>query len=154
MASAIQMVFPMETEDLFVVWHGIPIALGYKYDLGVIIDDLVPLLESIQQETSGTWEAAFGSDTFTASWDVSWSADQLTVDATWVRAYLGGDFLNRNCRRLEIDRADFLSEWKTVLQRVHRAVQESRVKLEDNALYERSRRLEEHIPIVGKLYRF
>jgi hypothetical protein len=43
--DAIQTVFPMWTEDAYLVWNGVHVPISYKYTLSFLIQDVVTMLE-------------------------------------------------------------------------------------------------------------
>ncbi|MGB1251050.1 MAG: hypothetical protein ACPG8W_10580, partial [Candidatus Promineifilaceae bacterium] len=61
LSHLIQSIFPMKTDNLFLIWNSVPIRLGYKYDISVIIDTLMPVLQRMLQSSKGEQVADFGS---------------------------------------------------------------------------------------------
>ena len=111
LAEAIQVVFPIDTEDAFIVWNYTYIPLGYKYDLSVIIDDLLPMLSDLITQKEGSYRACFGSDTFNAEWNLEWYDEKLYIAAKWNN--LAGNLVNMtssSCSSLETKINIFLSE--------------------------------------------
>ncbi|BAY41833.1 hypothetical protein NIES2111_62290 (plasmid) [Nostoc sp. NIES-2111] len=50
LAEAIQVIYPMETEKAFIIWNHTYIPLSYKYNLSVIIDDILPMLSDLTSQ--------------------------------------------------------------------------------------------------------
>ncbi|MEU4212220.1 hypothetical protein AB0F13_19830 [Streptomyces sp. NPDC026206] len=62
LADAVGELYSSEAEDAVLVWNRVPVRLTYRYDLAVMLDDLVPLLEEVlRPEFSGT-EVFWGSE--------------------------------------------------------------------------------------------
>ena len=51
---AIQTVFPLATEAAILVWNRVPVQLSYKYDLGDVVHDLLPMLDDVLTRAAGT----------------------------------------------------------------------------------------------------
>ncbi|MEO7594939.1 MAG: hypothetical protein ABI134_27225, partial [Byssovorax sp.] len=47
LCDAVQTVFPMATESMIMVWSGVYIPLGYKYDVSLMVDDIIDLCNDI-----------------------------------------------------------------------------------------------------------
>ncbi|WP_199242809.1 hypothetical protein [Vitiosangium sp. GDMCC 1.1324] len=120
LSDAIQTVFPMNTEWAFMVWDGVYIPLGYKYDISLLTDDVIWLLEEMALSKQGTRTIHWSSNTFSAIWHTSWDEEVVKVDAQWncvlggVRPLLGSS--------ISIEKQAFVSEWKSLLVVVEKAL--------------------------------
>ena len=45
--EAIETIFSEDTEDAYFLWNWIPIRVSYKYDLSIIIEDILILLDDL-----------------------------------------------------------------------------------------------------------
>src|SRR5258705_95085 len=79
LSEAIEEIFPMETEDAIIVWNQSLIPISYKYDLSVMIDDVLPMLARLLDRTSGSDQVNFGSDTFQTDWSLNWTEGDLSI---------------------------------------------------------------------------
>jgi hypothetical protein len=150
LAAAIQTVFPMDTDDAILNWNRIAVRLGYRYDVSVMIDDLLPLLAEVTDEPSGRRRVVWASDTFHADWDVHWLGDELlSVDAEWHS--ISGDYAGLLNERptVTLPRTAFVAEWRRLLAAVLRGIDASGVKLERGDEAAHLRRLVTRTEISG-----
>lgn len=126
--DAIEEIFPMETEEALLVWSGIPILLSYKYDICILIDDLLPMLEILLRNRSGQYSICFPSNTFRVDWALQWQDGLLTIDSAWHEVNGDKSLLNENSQ-LNIGLPSFLAEWKSLLQKIISSLELSQVKI-------------------------
>jgi hypothetical protein len=153
LSDAVQAVFPMETEDMLMVWNGIYVPLSYKYDVSLMVDDILDLCGNLLAATEGHRVIWWPSNTFAAVWDVKWCSNVVTIKAQWHRVVGGTEALlaAKPCISIPVD--DFLAEWKRPLELVADALrgagytqeQISRVSDIDEAVVK--------LPMHGQLYR-
>ena len=79
----IEDLFPLETEDAYINWNGIRIALNYKYDVSTILQDALSMLEDLLSHNTGDRLVSWPSISFRATWHLRWSQGQLLVEASW-----------------------------------------------------------------------
>lgn len=152
LAQAVEAIYPMMTEDAVFIWNFYPLLVGYKYDLSVMIDDLLPMLSQILDLESGEYVVHWGSDTFRDIWRLRWDNDQLTAEIDWQ-----GDLGDRaeffqGLAVVNMARADFLAEWKMLLTRIRTDVESAPLKMANRAAFDRLRAIEAAIPRYGQLY--
>jgi hypothetical protein len=125
MAEAIESVFPLMTEDSFLLWNWIPIRLSYKYDWSDIMDDVVPLLATMQSQSEGECTAQWPSTTFMATWSMRWNSLTTTIVAEWQS--VGGDVLPLLVANPEVivPTREFMAEWKRPLEVIVQALDEA-----------------------------
>jgi hypothetical protein len=152
LSSAILAIFPEATEDAYMVWNWVPVRINYNCDLSVILEDVLLMLTALLQSNDGSHVASFGANTFRAQWSLHWVAGDLTVNAQW-QSIAGSyeDILNNRCT-LERPRDEFLSEWKSLLKKVIRAIDHSGIKIEEEEQFAMLRRVEAAIPKCGRIY--
>jgi len=153
LAEAIQVVFPMETEKAFIVWNYIYIPLSYKYDISVIIDDILPMLSDLTNQKKGSYRVCFGSDTFNAEWNLLWYDENLYISAKWNS--LAGNLVDlalSNCSKLEIKIEAFLSEYKRLFQQLSIAIEKSELSILEQESYKLMLELQASIKNYGSLY--
>jgi hypothetical protein len=151
-AEAIEDTFPMETEDALLVWNAIPVRLSYKYDMGVIIEDLIVLLSAIMGADAGEHVTTWGSDTFHADWHIRWAGGDMEIDSKWfsVAGDLQGLLNKRAALKLKVD--DFLAEWKALLRTILAGVEKHAAKIEQSEYLDALRAIESKLPRYGRLY--
>jgi hypothetical protein len=122
--EAIESSFPRETEDAILVWSNVYIPLSYKYDISTIIVDVLRMLEQLVTVSQGSWSVEWPSNTFAARWELSWQGEHLTVEASSWRSVVGDtEALLRARPRLELERTEFVREWKELLRTVAMALE-------------------------------
>jgi hypothetical protein len=122
LSDAIQSVFPLRTEDLVLVWNGIYVPLGYKYDVSFMVDDVIDLAAEMMAERTGGKEIHWPSNTFAAVWDVRWDAGHVSVAAKWTRVVGGTEMLLAASGSIRLPVTEFLGEWKRPLEVVSDAM--------------------------------
>ncbi|MGE3724062.1 MAG: hypothetical protein AB7I41_00820 [Candidatus Sericytochromatia bacterium] len=127
----------METEEALLFWSGIPILLSYKYDICILIDDILPMLEILFSNLSGEYSICFPSNSFRVDWELQWQDGLLTIDSAWHEVKGDASLLNENTQ-LKIGLSSFLVEWKPLLQKIISSLELSQVKIK---VYEEFTRL-------------
>lgn len=152
LAYAIEELFPMDTEELILHWNNIPVRIGYKYELSVLIDDLLPLLSAILRTDQGRYKVAWDDPSFSAYWFLAWDKDQMTIEAEWHS--VAGDYEallnNHNC--VKISKDAFLAEWKGLLSKLIQAINLTDLQIEVREELETLYQIQAAIPEFGVLY--
>jgi hypothetical protein len=52
LCEAVETVFPLEAECMVMVWSGVYIPLSYKYDLGVMLADIIEIMRGVRDGLS------------------------------------------------------------------------------------------------------
>ncbi|MDT8975358.1 hypothetical protein RQP50_03760 [Paenibacillus sp. chi10] len=125
LSDAIESSFPLLTENAVIVWNYVPILLGYKYDISIMIDDILEILEVLRKEDSGTKTIHWVSNTFAHVWHLSWDSRQLVINADWGSVSGGAEHLLQNSGSVTLTKQSFSSEWKKVLQNLITALSKS-----------------------------
>lgn len=121
--EAVESVFSLNTEDAFIVWQHVYIPLGYKYDVGTILPDILQMIRELLAAESGEWQVSWPSNTFGTRWHFKWARDHLVVTASeWWSIVGDTEELLRKRSVVEIGKEEFVSEWKALLERVHSAL--------------------------------
>lgn len=125
LSDAIQTVFPMDTERMLMVWNGIYVPLGYKYDISLMVDDILDLCGDMIAAKEGHRRVCWPSNSFAAVWDIRWGSDMVTVESQWNRVVGGTEAMlaARSC--IFIPQRDFLAEWKLPLEIVGDALRKA-----------------------------
>src|SRR5882762_688622 len=112
LSDAIESVFLRETEYALLIWNWICIPLSYKYDLSLMVDDIVDLVEDMVRETMGHRMIHWPSNTFASTWNVKWQDGKVMINATWecVLGKTEGLLAERSMIAAEL--AQFVGEWR------------------------------------------
>jgi hypothetical protein len=150
--DALETVFPMQTEDAYMVWNWVHVPIGYKHTLSFLIQDAVMILEELSQKVSGSLINRWPSNNFAATWHMQWDAENLRIQAEW-ESVVGGTEALLNARPIVIiKKGAFISEWKQVLGVALHALTDAGYTDGDLNDLERLRRVYESIPEPGILY--
>lgn len=116
LSDALQTVFPLETERAILVWNGIYVPLGYKYDWSLMVDDVIDMCDSVLMRASGTREIHWPSGTFAAVWRLTWDPVDVQVESEWSRVVGNTESLLNNSSVVSMERGAFLAEWRRPLE--------------------------------------
>lgn len=121
--EAIETAFPLRTERALMGWHNIVITLSYKYDVSVIVGDVIEMLKQLLSKESGQHLVEWPSSSFASRWSLAWDGDSLVIEAVW-RDVSGGhiEALQRT-GNLNTTKMAFLAEWKMLLLKVVASLQ-------------------------------
>ena len=121
--EAIETVYPLQTESAFIVWEHVFIPLSYKYDISVMLSDILKILEALMTSSEGEHIVHWPTNTFAAVWRMHWKNEHMTIHAEW-RELVGGleTLLNSHNKPLTLNKHNFLCEWKQILCNVMNAL--------------------------------
>lgn len=113
--DAIEGIYPLFSEMAILIWNGLYIPLSYKYDISLMIKDILELLELLINEEAGDYYVWWPSNTFFSEWKLSWVGKELKISTRWES--VTGDIEDKlnSVGELEIDKNEFLREWKKLL---------------------------------------
>ncbi|MFF7999058.1 hypothetical protein [Streptomyces sp. NPDC007917] len=141
MADAVGQLYPLETEHAVLVWNRVPVLLEYRYDIPVLLDDLVPLLEGVQRREFSETRVYWGSDTFSAEWLIRRDGELLSIDSRWMAVSGGYESLLNDRSQLAVEINSFVAEWLKVLRRITNDLGAQSVYLEDDEIAVRANAL-------------
>jgi hypothetical protein len=122
LAEAIETIFPLHTDFAILVWNDVYVPLTYKYDISIIINDVLIMLASLIASEKGSTTIHWPSNTFRARWILTWSAAELVIISSWESVIGGTEFLLNKAPVLTIEKKVFLSEWVNLLRKVSNSV--------------------------------
>jgi len=114
----VQTIFPLETNCVVVHWAGVPFTLNYKYDLGMMLEDILILLRELISKPSGKMTIAHVSSGYPYRWDVEWATPDLEIHAFphghSISTQRGHELIRKSIH-------GFVAEWMPVLENVRSA---------------------------------
>src|SRR5215216_2474163 len=113
LGDAVQSVFELNDEDAELEWNGIVFSLNYKYDLGMMVDDVVSTLKTIIASAEGNMIIEWVSTGFPFAWKIAWSGSRISLSATSRDSDAGQRILG--LESVEIAKHQFFLEWQSVL---------------------------------------
>ncbi len=115
LCEALETIYPLWSESATIIWKGIYIPLSYKYDLSVIIVDLIDILNNLILLENGRHEINWPSNSFSAIWTFYWgNKDNLEIDAKWEFLTGGIEILLSRHRKISLNKIEFIYEWKQI----------------------------------------
>ncbi len=149
LSEAIEAVFSMETEDAVMVWGNQAVPVSYKYDMSVIVEDVIFMLECLMRRNSGEETVFFSSDTFNSEWLMKWDDGRLFIDPAW-NSVSGNRHGELNAvGATEVSVSHFVRQWTIVLEKIYEAVLMSGVTLEDRENFDALNSLSGHTEDVA-----
>jgi len=129
LGEVIEDIFPMDTEDAYICWNGISVALSYKYDISVIISDILCMLEEITSSNSGNISVNWPSNTFRADWNISWVDDELTCKSSWENVSGSIESILNKHSIVTTTTTNFISEWGSLIDHLSKHLMQASVKI-------------------------
>src|SRR5438067_2089483 len=123
LSDAIQTVFPLEAEYALLTWNWIYVPLSYKYDLSLMVDDIIALVEAMTSEEGGHKSIRWPSNTFAATWNIDWKGGEATITATWECVIGSTEGLLNSRPIVVVGFRDFVREWRRPLEVVTSALE-------------------------------
>ncbi len=150
--EAIETVFPLLTESAILVWKNVYIPLNYKYDLSVMCEDILKMISRLTNEKEGELRIDWPSNTFSAIWNLLWTADSLEIRSRWQSVVGGTEGLLAQQEVITITKSEFIAEWKQPLKNIRFALKESGYTVKNLPGFLRLKRIVEGIDREGILY--
>lgn len=151
--DAVQTVFPLITEDAYMVWHHVHIPLGYKYTFSCMINDVLDIIETLMGSESGELTNYWSVQELAAEWRMKWNNTTLDIEAKWDTVIGDTESLLSARSKLTIDKNAFISEWKPLLGIALKALTNAGYRDEQLADLARLRKIHDQIRHPGILYR-
>ncbi|MDY7228591.1 hypothetical protein [Hyalangium rubrum] len=113
--EAAQTVLPLE-ESVLMEWNGVTLSLNYKYDISVMLEDIVELVLAVEKTGTGSYQVDWPSSGFPFRWTVKWNESEVDVRAD-SRDEPGAVNLTGR-ERVRVERGSFVGAWKALLRAV------------------------------------
>lgn len=114
LAEAMQTVFAL-SDRVLLQWNDISIPLGFKYDISMMIDDVIRMLLAMAAAEAGYLRVEWPSSGFPYEWQVSWSSSEVQISAS-ARDEPGAEKLARH--HVSVEMGHFLLVWRNLLAHV------------------------------------
>lgn len=114
--DVIESIFPFYNEKAFFVWNNIYIPICYKYDIGIMMNDILEMLDNLLNKEEGELSISWPSDSFSSTWELVWNTDLLIIDSKWtsVNGCISEKLNEENI--IKMNKKSFINEWKKLLQ--------------------------------------
>ena len=141
LSEAIEILYPMEADDMILQWRGKELKLQYKYDLCVIIADILDVLEKLTDKDRRKIEVRFGSDTFNADWEIEVVDEDLRITSDWHSVVVADESEFNEIYTVTVPKRKFVQDWMIILKIINSDIQKSHFYIEDRSDLERLQRL-------------
>lgn len=118
LSDAVENSFPLLTESAIIFWNNVPLFLSYKYDLCLMIDDILDVLEALRIKEFGSKDVHWVSNTFAHIWHFKWISGQLGISAEWGVINDSTEHILRDSGSVNISIQSFGFEWKRVIYNI------------------------------------
>jgi len=115
LSDAVQTIFPLD-ERAFLEWNGLTLPLNYKYDISLMLEDIVDMVLAIRNTAAGQLQVDWPSSGFPFHWTIKWNASEIEVHAQPRHEPGAVDLKGREWIR--VDRGSFLEAWQALLRAV------------------------------------
>jgi hypothetical protein len=144
--DAVSKVYSPDTEYMVLSWDLVPVAVDYHYDMYVLVDDIVLMLEGLLAEDFSEVRVAWGSSSFRAVWWIrpKESGDgprELVLDSEWDCILGSYEFLLNERREITVERDEFIGRWFALLRKLVADVEAKNVRMEDTMMFDRAKAL-------------
>ncbi len=119
-ADAIELCFPLQADDAELIWGTERVPINYKYDVSVIYEDIVELLQECMKNKRV--EVYFGSNTFSGSLSVTPFDDEFELEGRWDSVSGNKEKQLNQISVLKTKKSRFLRSWSGILENVLEAV--------------------------------
>lgn len=119
LSDFIESLFPLHTEFALLIWNGMFVPLSYKYDISIIIEDILEMLECIMSSQTGNLEVTWPSNTFCSHWKLEWSDDSVSIVTVWTSVIGQTEEKLNNVPEVRLGKAQFIAEWAEILSVVY-----------------------------------
>lgn len=152
LGDVLESIYDWNSEKVIITWNNIYIPLSYKYDISIMVDDIVYMLKSVLSSEEGDIKFDWPSNTFDVNWQIHWDKELLRIESHW-NEVLGGltELLNKK-NNVQLKKSDFLNEWKMLLQKLNTHLKEA--QLENSKYVRELEGLIKQIKGYGLLYNY
>ena len=123
--EAMETIFALDSERMILFWFGVPIALGYKYDVSAMIPDLLLLIEDMDSRREGRYEIAWTTNAMQSVWRFEWAGGKCVIDPAWKHVGLGLESILRETGKVVCSSREFVAEWVRPLRITRDALRDS-----------------------------
>ncbi|WP_208178664.1 hypothetical protein [Hymenobacter negativus] len=145
LGEALESCFPYLLDGARLHWNGVPVPLSYKYDLSIVVHNVVGLVRQLRTVTQGSFSICWPSNTFHASWLVEMAAGRVRVTASWHSVSAQDGPLEEALNAVpvvEAEQAAFMAQWVALLRLAHQYLIATGYTLEE---------LEDYGPLLAEL---
>lgn len=115
-SEAIETIFPMMTEEALLVWNTIYIPLNYKYDISIMIEDILSMLKNLREKKQDNMIINWASNTFASKWELQWDENNILINTNWNMVLGHTEVLLNDSNSIRIRKTSFMEEWKKLLE--------------------------------------
>lgn len=127
--DAVECIFPLKTEPLFLIWNNVSVTLTYKYDISLMVFDFIKILHFIEDNECSILNIHWASNTFASVWRFNKKHDFVNIKTEWDNV-IGGkmDILNER-NEIILKKNELRDEIKKILEFLQFALEQSGLNL-------------------------
>ncbi len=144
--------FSPRTEFPLLIFNGVLIGLELNDTVQANIYRIMDLLSTIQSEKQSETYIHWAGGSFNSMWKLTWSETTISIHTEWGEIYPQqlSQVLDAN-GSYEMNKEEFLSEWKILFNFILKSIDSSGVKIDDSYL-PIMKEIEAKIPLFGRYY--
>lgn len=138
--DAIESIFPLDTEDLILIWNSLSIPLTYKYDISLMILDFIKVFHFLKDNKVDKLEIHWASNTFASIWRLKKRNASVEIKSEWKTVNGGAEGIFNKLNENTILINDFAEEIKKLLIFLKNSIEKSGINcnlIEDFAILEK-----------------
>ena len=116
--DCVETCFLLHTEMAIVKWLGAFIPLSYKYDISIMLLDIILMLQTLLDKPNGELDISWPSNGFSCRWIMTWRDNTLIIDSQWNSVIGKTERLLNELGVLEMSKSKFIFEWRMLLETV------------------------------------
>lgn len=151
LSEAIEMLFPMDTDDAIIDWDGYKLSLSYKYDISVIIDDVLYMFKKLIKGEDKNIVVAFGSNTFSVDWKIECVSETLKINSKWTSVVGNIEPELNLLPDMEIPKDSFIENWIQILLTINQAIGKTQITMKDSSAIDQLKEIVQMYNIKGEL---
>jgi hypothetical protein len=134
--DAIELVFPLETEFLILIWNNIFIPLTYKYDISLMVLDFIKIINFLRDNNKSELEIFWPSSTFVSIWKIKRYEKVIRINSKWTAVNGKVENLLNSLNENEIQSSEFEEEIMKLIIFINSALIKSGMELNNIVGYE------------------
>lgn len=132
LAEAMQLCFPLDIEDAVLTLGEIPIPISYKYDLSVILEDILIILRGCL--TNENTKIRFGSDTFNSDWNIRPVSHEIIFSTYWYSTVGNREVDLNKIGSIVVSKEYFVAQWLNLIKVGLDGVKQTGITIEDTEM--------------------
>jgi hypothetical protein len=134
LGEALEACFPDRMDGARLLWNGVSVPLSYKYELGLIVHDVVQLVRWLRTAAQGACAICWPSNTFRTNWQLALAGGRVQLTASWESVSAQDGPLEEALNAapvVDADQAALMTQWAALLRLAHQRLIDTGYKPEE-----------------------